>query len=479
MNSNKSPSEPLFIGRKDELAQLERLYERSREGLIVACLSGHRRVGKTTLVNHFGRSRDSLYFFVSPKTEPELVASLLKAVKREMPVPDYIDFRNLASLLEFIFDNFEGLVTLDEFQNLARVNRSILSDIQNLVDSGKGKKILLVLCGSYVGMMKRIFHDEHEPLFGRLDAEIRLRPFGIREVMEYLAAMGFEDMEKMIALYTIFGGTPFYYALMRKLNVRGDLRDILGEMFFNPYTLLKDEVRNILTLEFGGAKDICYSILEAISLGHRRAGEIAKYTGYRSTSLSPYIADLLNYYEYISRSVPVTARSNRRTKTSRYAVTDPMMSFWFRFIYRNISEMESGMFEYLLDRTMDELPLYIGKQMEGVVGELLKARKDEILPFRPNRIGNWWNRQGKEIDLIAMDDRHKRICFVEIKWRNRKTGYNTVNDLLEKAGFVQGYNDYERYFLIVSKAGFTRSALSRIELEKMMHWNLDDVAKLL
>ena len=533
MKPNCSGADEIFIGREKDLAHLEHLYSQSQNGLIVCAMTGHRRIGKTTLLNRFRESKENLYFFVSPKTEAELTKALLDITKRKMSIPDYIDFKNLPSLIEFIFDNFEGVIVFDEFQNFSKVKSSIFSDFQYLIDSKKESKILLILCGSYLGMMKKVFHDDKEPLFGRLRTEIRLKPLGIRDVFKFLNVLGFEDLEEMMIIYSIFGGTPFYYAIMEKLNIKGDINNILEEMFFNPYALLKDEVSNILTLEFGGKKHLYYSILEAISLGHNRNCEIAQYLGYRPTSLSPYINDLLNYYEYIERKIPVTFKVRSKTKNTRYAIEDPLMSFWFRFIYNHLSEMESGMYDYVIKKTMEELSVYIGRRMEGIIKELLyivnganldkksrfaawqcsrnqgpvgnrmfpKAQKrpkgvfgtkwepkgqiplnlnyKEVLPFNINKIGNWWKRSGEEVDLIALDDRNKNILLCEVKWRNKKADFNAVFDLIQKADLIKGYKDYKKWFLVVSKSGFTKTALSEMERKSIFHWELQDIAEML
>jgi len=280
-------------------------------------------------------------------------------------------------------------------------------------------------------------------------------------------------------IYSIFGGTPFYYALMRKLALKGDIKNIIGEMFFNPYAPLKDEVRNILTLEFGGTKDIYYSILEAISLGHSRASEIGQYLGYRSTSLSPYIDDLLNYYEYIERKVPATMKISRKTKITRYAIVDPLMLFWFKFIYRHMGELEVGMYDYIIKNTLAELNIYIGKRMEDIIKELLILVHKNILHIEINRIGNWWNRSGSEIDLVAIDDNNKNILFCEIKWRNKKAGFDVVSELIQKTNLIKEYQNYSKSLLVVSKSGFSTTALSLMDEKTIHHWNLKDIEDML
>lgn len=123
-------------------------------------------------------NKRNLYFFVGPKTEAELIMEFLDIIRMKMEIPDYINFKDLPSVIEFIFDNFSGVVVFDEFQNFSKVKGSIFSDFQRLIDSKNNSKILFILCGSYIGMMKKIFHDNKEPLYGRRQAEIRLQPFG-------------------------------------------------------------------------------------------------------------------------------------------------------------------------------------------------------------------------------------------------------------------------------------------------------------
>ena len=55
-----------FIGRRSELAVLEKQYER-KNGFVV--LYGRRRVGKTTLIKEFIKGKPALYFLASREAE--------------------------------------------------------------------------------------------------------------------------------------------------------------------------------------------------------------------------------------------------------------------------------------------------------------------------------------------------------------------------------------------------------------------------
>ena len=58
-----------FIDRIDELETLEREYDRDDAAFVV--IYGRRRVGKTTLINHFCEAKKSIYFLATEENESE------------------------------------------------------------------------------------------------------------------------------------------------------------------------------------------------------------------------------------------------------------------------------------------------------------------------------------------------------------------------------------------------------------------------
>ena len=76
---------------------------------------------------------------------------------------------------------------VDEFQEFANLNSSIFSDIQNIWDSYKEKsKMNLIFCGSIYSIMKRIFENAKEPLYGRATSKMVIKPFEISVIKQIL-----------------------------------------------------------------------------------------------------------------------------------------------------------------------------------------------------------------------------------------------------------------------------------------------------
>lgn len=68
-----------FIGRKDELAALEREYKRE-SGFVV--IYGRRRVGKTTLIKQFIKDKKALYFLASQESSRQNMGNLTAKIAR-------------------------------------------------------------------------------------------------------------------------------------------------------------------------------------------------------------------------------------------------------------------------------------------------------------------------------------------------------------------------------------------------------------
>ena len=101
---------------------------------------------------------------------------------------------------------------IDEFQEFSNLNKSVFSDMQNIWDSFKDQsRINLILCGSIYSMMKRIFENSKEPLFGRATSRLIIRPFNIATIKEILKDYNPDyTSEDLLTFYMTTGGVAKY-----------------------------------------------------------------------------------------------------------------------------------------------------------------------------------------------------------------------------------------------------------------------------
>ena len=179
-----------FYDREKEIRELQRIDNLSAQTSQFTVLIGRRRTGKTTLMTEAFKDRSYLYFFIGKKAEQIQCVDFQKQVEAVLGLHIHGQVTSFAALLEEILvfcKTRKVTVIIDEFQRLADIGEGIISDIQQVWDKHHAEAhIHLIACGSIYNMMKRIFEDRKEPLFGRKTARIDLKPFSTSVLKQIL-----------------------------------------------------------------------------------------------------------------------------------------------------------------------------------------------------------------------------------------------------------------------------------------------------
>ena len=72
------------------------------------------------------------------------------------------------------------------------------------------------------------------------------------------------------------------------------------------------------------------------------------------------------------------------------------------------------------------------------------------------RLGRYWNRN-VEIDIMAIDEKEKNVLLGEIKWQKKPTDIKILEELRKKAEKIKTLSVCRKYFLLISKSGFTQA----------------------
>lgn len=356
-----------FYNRERELEELRRICKLSfNSNSRMTVLTGRRRIGKTSLIKRAFVDSDApmIYFFVGRKAEADLVEGFAAEVRDKLNVFVPKGIEDMAELFRFLMELAKSVkftLVIDELQEFLNVNKSIFSDIQNIWDSHKDiTNINLVLSGSVLSMMNKIFTDSHEPLFGRADNIIRLKPFRIETLKEILKDYnsGFSN-EDLLCLYNITGGVPKYIELLcdnQKVDHEAMLDFVLSGM--SPFI---DEGRNLLITEFGRDYGIYFSVLQAIAHGRNSQAEISSALG--GASIGGHLERLETTYNIISKFRPIFAKPTAKN-TVRYRIADNFLQFWFRFIENNRSMIELDNYADLKAIVKSQYPTYSGLMLE-------------------------------------------------------------------------------------------------------------------
>ena len=425
-------SERPFYNRAHELERLQRRWD-SGEAQIFT-LWGRRRVGKSALLLRFARYKRHLYFEATSGTAADQLADFSQRLG-EATSRTALSAHNWRDALDAVADWAQDgpiLLVLDEFQHVARESPDIGSIINVWWrERAETLPIFLVLCGSEVGFFEREVAGYSASTYGRRSGQLRLRPFRPEDVALFLPEWSAQDR---IAAYAVFGHMPYYLSHVRSEE---SLHENILNLVLMSDGLLHEEARLLLEQELTDASGY-FSILRAIAAGQTRVSQIATRTGVRggATRVSQML-DVLQSMWLVKRTVPVTVANPERSKQSFYAITDPYLRFWFRFVlpFQDRLIDAEGARSHLRRRVMPALDEFVSSPaFEEVCQSWLSRRTDAA------KTGRWWGKVremrdaslrdiDRELDAVAIDDNGAVIAVGSCKWTAGELPYSEKTKL--------------------------------------------------
>ncbi len=429
-----------FYNREDELAILKKADILKEKHAIMTMLIGRRRVGKTSLALQPFSSDITLYLFVSKKNEALLCEEFSEEISSKLDVTLFGKMTKFEELFAYLLELGKTkpfTLVIDEFQEFYKINPSIYSSIQKLWDLHKEKcKIHFIACGSVYSLMKKIYEDKKEPLFGRADFKIDLKPFKVSTLKEILQDHNHYSPENLLDFYVLTGGVAKYielFVLYESLDQEAMINEIIA-----PNSLFLDEGKNRLIEEFGKEYGTYFSILSLIASSKTSKTEIESIL---EKNISGHLSRLENDYNIIKSLKPMGAKPN--AKVQKYEIVDNFLAFWFRFIYKYNSMVEAEAYSRLKEVIKRDFSTFKGRFLEKLFIELLKEKQNYT------SIGNYWERGNKnEIDIVAVDDIDKKILICEVKLSAKRLNRDIL--VQKSVNLLRKYKGYEVEYRLLS-----------------------------
>lgn len=422
-----------FYDRKDELKLLNTLDNQSEITGKMTVITGRRRVGKTLLALHYAYNKKYLYFFISKKSEKQLCDEFLFEIKEKFNIPvigEIKYFKDIFNLLLNIAEKEKLVLIIDEFQEFYNINPSVYSDIQNLWDLHKKNiRMHLIFIGSVYSLMLKIFENSKEPLFGRADRNLYVKPFRPHTIKEILVDYDAYNPLNLFIMYIITGGIPRYLEILTDNNALN--REEIFDFIFQKNSPFLFEGKNLLVDELGKEHGTYFSILELISTSKTSRSAIESIIG---KNVGGHLERLESSYDIIKKIKPINAKKGGRIQ--KYTIKDNFLNFWFRFVQKNRSAVETENFGYIKIIIERDFSTFSGMYLEKIFHELLMDSG------KYNKIGNYWEKGNmNEIDIVAVNDFDKKLYLAEVKINPDRI--NPANLKQKAAKLVNYYKGYE------------------------------------
>ena len=444
----------MFIGRKNELNTLNKLYRSER--FEFAVIYGRRRVGKTALINEFVKDKDTIFFTGVETNAKQNLENLSRSIMEySSGIAADSSFASFQSALEYAFKlakNKRIVLVIDEYPYVARTSKSLASTLQLLIDKNReSSRLFLVLCGSSMSYMEDHVLAYKAPLYGRRTAQLKIIPFDFFEACSYFTRLA--DTDKALA-YGIVGGTPQY--LMR-INDSLSIKENIENTHLNPASSIFEEPNNLLKQEVREPA-IYNAVVSAIAGGASKMSEISSKIEEDTSVCSIYIKNLITL-GIVKKETPYGEKSSRRTI---YSIEDNMFRFWYRFVPENASVISRGAADLAYSRIAPELSSYMCGVFEEICRQYLwrlLLKGECAVNFRD--IGRWWGANPKtrvqeEIDIMGTDK--DSALFGECKWTNERVERRVLDTLAERSDM---FSYKEKHFYLFAKTGFTDACVQR------------------
>jgi uncharacterized protein len=417
-----------FYGRKDQLADLERILNRER--WFFAKVTGRRRIGKTALILRAMQeisSKQPVFYVQIPDSEPAGVLSAVSDALETFSVPTdrYPRANNLLQLAKLLESMAEGgyILILDEFQYFNRKGyEAFCSYLQAAIDrlGGRADQVRggLIVLGSIHTEMMALLEDRTAPLYNRVTDTIDLTHLDTGSILCILRDHADPTPERLLFLWNLFEGVPKFYRDCYEQDVLGaERKTLLRRIFFESSSPLRSEADNWFLRELRGRYDV---ILKLVARNPGRMHNelvqaIRETNGGPDTQIGGYLKVLIERFGLIERKLPVFAKPE--AKRSRYYITDNFLRSWLAALANPVSAIPFRPLDGLIDEADGRLAAVEGGALEKLAGRLYEERSRKGIGDFPitHRVQGFWDKSDTEIDLVAVNETEQSIRFGSCK----------------------------------------------------------------
>ena len=436
-----------FVDRKKELERLQKSLSREKPQFIV--VYGRRRIGKSTLIKKvMNFERGDIYFLADKTSEPsqrQLFSSIIDISVEGFSMASYPTWESLLVSLNRSIDH-RITVCLDEFPYLVKSCPALPSIIQKLLDEKK-LKYDLIICGSSQQMMQGFVLDSKEPLYGRADEIMKMKPISPAFLRQALHC----DADQTVREYAVWGGVPRYWELRENYdNYYEAIENLLltseGTLYDEPTKLLYDEMRDTVQAS---------SILSFIGNGANKLSEIASRAEKQATDITPLLSRLREL-GFVNKEIPF-GESEKKSKKGLYHISDSLLRFHYHYVLPYRSLIELGNSQAVLNVFAKTENDYVGQAWEELCRRYVSTYGIDDIMFQ--MASRWWgsyyNEEKQqyvpvELDVVAESFDGKHLFLGECKWQEQidaKEELARLQTIAKGLPFAEGHEVHYGLFL--------------------------------
>nr|WP_297768732.1 DUF234 domain-containing protein [uncultured Butyrivibrio sp.] len=395
--------------RKSDLNFLNRYYDSGLSNILV--VYGHKNIDHSELGFSFVENRKFVLYCARSASEKEQLYLWSKELH------DKGFDVNINSTYTEIFDAClkyaEGsplILMIANFENIVKLSDSFMQELASFVEEkGKDRQILAVLVSYDINWVENSMVANMGKLAGRIADFRKVKPVPFSEMRKHFPNMSYKDV---VMSYSILGGQT---RLWRYFNDKYDFRENVCRNIIGDAAVLRGEAIR-LTEQNLRETAVYHTLLAEMSRGVNKLNDLYHATGFSRAKISVYLKTLI-HHDFVYKAYSFGNAGRENVMKGVYKIADPMVNFFFRFIYPYESDIVLMPPEKFYD-------IFISAGMQSYVSEYFKIVCREYIfkleergqfPFQIGEEGEWIGKEGN-IDIVTQSETGETalgMCFWE------------------------------------------------------------------
>lgn len=445
----------MIIKREKEYQQLCEAYEAQENRLVI--LSGRLGVGKTTLIKEFSKGKQT-YLYQALDCSGELQRKMLSHSWEQAYSLKPLDMSGQSGIAQTRKiadkDTYLGLfyracnaqegktvIILEDFVRITKNDPQLYSDIVTLMK--EEKNVMVILTVSTLTWREEEAKIEPRSFVGQITDRITLEAFSFLDLVKYFPGVSMEDI---IQIYALLGGVPGY---LKYWDTSKSVKDNVIELFIAPEAKLAEEATHYLKTNLRELA-LYNTVLCAMTDGVTRLNDMHEITGFSRAKISVYMKNL-KQLGVVDKFRTMEIKCHDQEIKGMYGITDPLVHFWYRFLYPNqtlcLNESPENFYEKIV---APELESYTAVYFERVCGQYLELMNlYKKLPIVYSKAGAWYGRDGR-IPLLA-SDQDGNMLLMYSKWSEDRFSKEDLEQILH---YLVSAGINPEYYYLFSKSDF-------------------------
>jgi hypothetical protein len=388
---------------------------------------GRRRVGKTYLIREYMKPHLALEVVgIHDQSMAVQLANFLMSLRKAFPLVPLVQPRTWLEAFELLRHcldlptHIKGkrIIFIDEFPWLATRKSGFVAAFENFWNSyaSRQRDLAVIVCGSAAAWMIRHVVNARGGLHNRLTRRIRLEPFRLDEVQQYLQYRRIRwDHRQIVLAYMALGGIPHYLNLIQPGQ---SAAQCIEAECFRPEGMLHNEYRNLYSALFESyaTHEAIVKVLATSWIGLTRDQVLAKAQLSSGGGVTKAIEEL-----QLSGFVTETFSLDKKAKGSLLRLSDEFSVFYWHWMHST-----SAINSWLRKSSSRRYEAWCGYAFESICFKHLQAIRSAIgiADVETNAV-SWryiaktdTDEEGAQIDLL-LDRADHCINVCEIKFSDK------------------------------------------------------------